>query len=342
MIRSFALLALLSMCLSSCAQAPKPSGSFRVMSYNIEWFSEDANPGRIANLNQILTKLSPDIIGVQEVQSKKALQQIFPADQYEIALLDDPKENQEIGVVVRKPMKIVKWEMLFPGAELDDAFPGKRDVIKATVKLADGKEVSVYSFHAKSRRGGRWVNDKQRIAAARLFSAYLQNRPDEVSIVCGDFNDTPDDASMNVYENGTNDTTPGTVTPKNPLMMNLMEPLYRKDTVTLDLDRLFRGQDLEPVVPGAYQENEKWRGKEHKFPDDLKVTQTCFDQILVRASKANWFTGQINVYAGAETMRGSDHRIQFSPDGESVNYTEKGTRASDHLPVYADFKSPAN
>lgn len=326
-------------CVAACAQQEPDPSRMRILTYNIQWFSEDANPDRIENVKAILNQLQPNIVAMQEIQSLKALRQLY-GPEWQIAIKDDPKENQEQAIAVRAPYKLIKFETVFPGPTLDFAFPGGRDVMRAEVELPNKQTVVVYSAHLKSRRGGRWVTDEQREMAARLLAGYLKSRPNELSIVCGDMNDSPDDRSMNILESGDLNARPGPVSFSDPIMVNLMEPLYRKDTVTLDLDRKFLGDALEPVVEGAYAENEKWRGKEHKFPDDLEVTQTCFDQILIRPSLTKWYSGKTSVFAGVEALRGSNGRTTVDEKTQTVTYTEKGSQASDHLPVYSDFKMP--
>ncbi|MBN8691076.1 MAG: endonuclease/exonuclease/phosphatase family protein [Armatimonadetes bacterium] len=320
---------------SSCAFAQQPTNNLRVMTYNIYWFAEDSNPERIANVKQILDTVKPNIVALEEIQSKKALEQIFDS-KWSIGMADDPKEYQEPCIAVKAPYKLVKSELLFTSPALNFAFPGGRDVLRAEVLTPKGTTLVFYVCHLKSRRGGRWITDQQRELAAGMLAGYIAGQKNENSIVLGDMNDTPDDRSMNILETGNLLVKGGQESVPNPLMVNLCEPLYRKNYVSLDLDRLFKGQPLAPVVMGAYQSNEELRGKEHKFPDDVKVVQTLFDQILV---SPNLFPKHVktDIYSGAEALRGSGSKVKVVEEPYSVTYTEMGTKASDHLPVFADF-----
>lgn len=330
------LLFLIPVACNSAQDAGGDDGKLRVMTYNIQWFSEDSDPVRIKNIKEILDKTTPDIVGLQEIQSKKALRQVFD-DSWSIGIQDDPKQFQEVAIAVRKPYKLVKTELLFTSPALDFAFPGNRDVLRAEVETPEGEKVFVYVNHLKSRRGGRWVTDQQREQAAGMLAGYLAAMKGENSIVLGDMNDSPDDRCVNILESG-NTMAPGGASewPK-PLLHNLCEPLYRKNFVSIDLNRLFKGEALSPVVPGAYNSNEELRGKEHKFPDDVKVTQALFDQILVSPSLFGKLEGKAFIYTEPNSMKGSNGRIQMDEGTGNVTYTEKGTRASDHQPVYADF-----
>lgn len=314
-------------------QGAKPEGHVRVMTYNIQWFSEDANPQRIANLKSILDTARPDVVGLQEIQSIRALRQVFGSE-WEIAGQDDARQNQELFIAVRKPYKIEKWELVFPSPTLDFAFPGNRDVLKATISTPDDKELVVYVNHFKSRRGGRMQTDSQRVMAAGLLAAYINAQTDKNEVVLGDFNDAPNDQAPNVLASG-DLLTPGGPKPIERLLVNLIRPLADQDYVTIGLGDLYGGQrTFRPVSPGAKADNDRLRGKDYNFPGDVKVFQTCFDQIFVNPELAT--RAQVPViYSNADSIRGDSG--QTTIEGDRVIYTRKGTQASDHQPVYVDL-----
>lgn len=340
MIRSTPLfvmpLCVLGLCMACGAgQAQGQEGTVRVMTYNIQWFSEDADPGRIANIKSILNQTKPDVVAVQEIQSRAALRQVFD-DQWEIAVIDDRKEHQEVGIAVRKPFKIVSSGMVFETQALDFAFPGRRDVMRAVVESPTGQTFAVYSLHMKSRRGGRIETDAQREMGTGLLAAYLMAQKDEKAIVLGDMNDAPDDRSANILETGDLRAAAGKTNLDKPLMVNLTDALYRADHVSHGLDRKWLGDPINSVVEGAYAENERLRGINYSFPDDVNVTQILFDQIFVSANLAASVKGGASIFTGEAALRGSRGRTSVGDDG-TVTYTEKGSQASDHLPVYADI-----
>lgn len=344
----FLLLSLALMGLTaSCVTAQPTSNSVRVMTYNIYWLGAEQNPERIANINAIFRQTRPDIVGFQETASRAAAAQVFPSGEWTVGMLDDPREHQELGIAVRKPHRLVKHEMLFPGPAVDFAFPGARDVLRAEIETAAGKKLVVYVVHSKSRRGseatprgfsGRKETDVQRELAAGMLAGWLAGWPKENSVVLGDFNDTPDDRSLNILESGNILAQGGQAGSSNALLTNLTEPLYREDWVSLDLDRRFVGEPIEARVPGAMASNEEWRGKEHRFPDDLKVSQTLFDQILIRTNSGLKPVGRAQIFSGAEALRGSDTRVRVDSTTRVPTFTEKGSKASDHLPVFVDLE----
>src|SRR5262249_30706259 len=161
-----------------------------------QWFSEQANPARIAHLRSVLDHLRADLVGFQEIESVRALRQVLD-NGWDIAMADDAEEHQELALGVRRPFQLVGSELLFGGRSLDDFLPGRRDVLRAVVQTPEGEALVVYVVHMKSRRGGRRATDWQREGACGLLAAYLHGRPrGENSLVLGDFNDAPDDRSL--------------------------------------------------------------------------------------------------------------------------------------------------
>ena len=332
--RAFALPILL-LCLSSCgfAQQPDPN-KVRLMTYNIGWFHTGAAPERVANLRTILTEVNPQIVAMQEIEGRECLNLLFDKN-WEVGIFDDPKEYQEQAIAVRKPLKLIKTERMFPGEAFDLGYPNGRDGLRAEIGLPNGKTVVAYVVHFKSRRGGRMQTDNQRQFAAALLAGMLLKDRTENSIVMGDINDAPDDISANILESGNVQAPPGAYKVEKPLMFNTVEDLYRKDYVSHGLARNYRGSALPPFVAGAFAENERTRGIDYKYPDDLKVTQIMFDQILIRDNMKPWFV-KANVYSSEAALRGRSGKIKFNDDG-TVSYLEEGYQASDHLPVFVDL-----
>lgn len=308
--------------------------SLRVMTYNIEWFSEGANPFRVEKIKSILDSVNPNVVAVQEIQSKAALAQIFD-DQWTISIKDDPAEFQETGIAVKKPYEVIEGDTVFKDPGLDFAFPGGRNVYRAVVKAPSGETITFYVVHCKSRGGGRLQTDVQREAAAGMLASYIRAKKEANVVVLGDFNDCPDDVSVNILESGNLLSPGGRSKLENPLLVNLMEPVYDADGITHGLAALFKGDELKPYIPGAKDQNEKLRGKEYNFPGDVHIEQILFDQILVSPALAKR-AGAPTIFSGRQALEGRVGSTNRVADGKA-EYVEKGTRASDHLPAYVDF-----
>lgn len=331
-----------ALALLACSRGQENVTGTRVMTYNIEWFSEDAAPERIQNLKKIIQEIQPNVIGFQEAQSKAAIRQILGSD-WVIGMADDPAQFQEVGIAVKAPYKLLRTEWLFPGEALNYAFPDRRDVLRAELESPSGGRFAVYVVHMKSRRGseatpagysGRNETDRQREQACAMLAGYLTGRPNERHLVLGDFNDSPDDRSLNILESGNLFAKGGPSQWTEPLLVNLSEPLYRQDFVTIGLDRAFVGKALEPKVAGAMKSNEDTRGKEHRFPQDVPVAQTLFDQILISPDLKK-AVNKIEIHSSVACLQGKRGRTERTDSG--ANYIEKPTRASDHLPVFVDL-----
>lgn len=303
----------------------------RVAAYNIEWFGEDANPTRIENLKSVLGNVKADVMGFSEIRSRKALGQIL-GEEWSVGMTDDG-EVQENAVAVRAPFKLKKWEMLFAGKALDFAWPGGRDCLRAEVETPGGKSITVYVLHLKSRGGpSRLGTDARREAAAGMLAAWIKARPEENHVVMGDLNDAPDDRSIRVLATGDLNAVAGRPKAGEPaLLKNLFSDLYAKNGVSFGLAEEFRGDPVPPVIPGAMADNDRLRGIEYRYPQDVRVKQVLFDQILVSPKIGADGTA---VYAGVDALRGSAGRVR---NGEE---TVKGTLASDHLPVHTDLTLP--
>lgn len=328
----FLALGLLLVCVASCQE--QKAGT-RVCAYNMEWLSEEAHPERIGRLKTIIRQINPDILAMEEVQSRAAVEQLFDSS-WDIAIKDDLAEYQEPALAVKKPYKIEDYDTVFKDASLDVAFPGGRDVLRVVVVSPSGSRTAFYVLHMKSRSGGRLATDPQRKMAAGLLAAYLCNKTNENAVVLGDLNDCPDDESVNILETGNVRAKAGRYKVENPLLVNLSEAMYDLDMVTHGLIDLFRGAPPSPVVPGSKEENERWRGKDYDFVNDSKIHQTLLDQILVSpALAAN--KPEIKVHTSRECFEGKRGRTLRDDNGVAT-YTEKGTRASDHVPIYVDLK----
>jgi endonuclease/exonuclease/phosphatase family metal-dependent hydrolase len=307
----------------------------RFATYNIEWFGEDAAPERVQRLKSVIKSLDADVVALQEIQSLAALRQVF-GDEWTLHGQDEPDEDQDVALAVRKPFRVESAGNLFRAPELDEAFPGKRDVLQAVIVAPNGEKFRVYVLHNKSRGGGRMKTDRQREMAMGMLAAWIASRPDDEQIVLGDMNDGPDDVSVNILESGNLRAPAGRHAWEKPLLVNLSEPLYDADGVTHGLYKLYKGEaKMEARVPGAKEENERLRGKEYRFPADVAVEQILFDQILISPSLASR-AAPARIFAEKDALEGEAGRTEKDASGKAV-YRIKATRASDHLPVYFDL-----
>jgi endonuclease/exonuclease/phosphatase family metal-dependent hydrolase len=305
----------------------------KIATYNIYFLDENISPDRKNALQKVIGALNADIIAFQEISNRAALENILP-ESYEIAILDDPAEIQKVALAVRQPLILGAYHSVFPSEALNDAFPRKRDLLQ--VEVTSGKDVLHFLVHhPKSRRRSRIVTDKRRARASELILQHIRKSLSGKNVILlGDFNDNPDDRSLNILERGDPDALGGIDTKDDTFLYNATESLLRENTCSYGYNYLYKGHKGESfplAVSGSRLENNKWRGIEHSYWDDVKVKAILFDQILLSMGlKVNVKqTGVLNLTAA---VTGEGSKIKF--ENNRIIYTKRGSFASDHVPVW--------
>ncbi len=254
----------------------------KIATYNIYFLDDGIREEREQNLQRVIRELDADIIGFQEINNPAALENILP-EEYEIAMVDDPDEVQDLALAVRPPFRIESYRHVFPDPDYNDAFPRSRDLLQVEVGNHN-LEFVVLVHHAKSRRGGRSHTDPRREAASKHIVAYIKkNLSGEKIILLGDFNDNPDDRSLNILEYGKFDARGGIDRIADTFLFNTTEELASKDYCSYGYSYIYENIEADTLalkVERTRRVNNKWRGKEYDFWD-LEIKANLFDQILV-------------------------------------------------------------
>lgn len=296
----------------------------RVASYNIKFFSTGVtNQGtRLDKLKSVVQILDADVIGLQEIDDRAALELLFPTNAWEILIDDASDDDQDLALAARKSsVKVNSQKFLFPNAQDNQFFPDKRDVLCAELELANSTNSSatfyVLVHYAKSRYGGRATTDYRREGASvKLVDMLKQDFDDKDFILLGDFNDNPDDRSLNILETGDVNAQGGPEEIDGPLLINLMDQLCAEGHVSHGRSAVdIIGDRVNTIDPNSRQRNNNARGTDTNTGDIL------FDQILFPVSMANKYVqGSAKVFDNSVAIQGSGSNV-----------------ASDHLPVYAEF-----
>ena len=300
----------------------------RVATYNIKYLSTDVTneDDRLDKLRQVIEKLDADVIGLQEIDNRKALELIFDPAKWILVIDDDSNKTQDLALVVRRPFGVSSLaadfdaddeHFLFSGVD-NSWFPDRRDVLSVEITAPNEDETFfVMVHHAKSRSGGRATNDHRRVEASRHIIQTLESGFDEtLFILLGDFNDNPDDESLNILETGDPDALAGPEQIAGPFLINLTEPLLIKGHVSNGLNTAnIQNNVLNTLDPDSRARNNTARGT------DQHTGRILFDQLLIPA----WM---IERWVEDSTAVFND------PVAASGNTTN---RASDHVPVFADF-----
>ena len=305
----------------------------RIATYNIKFLDAQDLPSqgdRENKLEEVVESLQADIIALQEIDDRAALEMIFDPSEWWLIMDDDSGHTQDLAVAVRRHLGVPGFDaadqdaddedFLFPGVANNSPFPNRRDVLHVEVGIPDEDlALHVLVVHAKSRFGGRATTDPRREHAARLLLQRLEQEfDDDLYVLLGDFNDSPDDRSLNILESGSPHAAAGPEEIQGPFLINLTEPLWADDHVSHGR----KSNELTPdasrvdlVDPGSRDRNNSLRGTDAHTGDIL------FDQILIPPS-------MLTHYQAGSTA------VFDLPVAVLGNNT---TRASDHLPVFADF-----
>lgn len=312
------------------------SQTIKIASYNIYFLDDGIKQERKERLQKIIDDLDADIIGFQEINNEAALRNIL-SDDYAIAIIDGKNDVQDVALAVREPYRIKSKSLVFSGKKYDFAFPRNRDLLEVIVEI-EGKEYTFFIHHAKSRRGGRIKTDKQRSEASRLIVDYVKKKKMNESIIfIGDFNDNPDDQSLNILESANPNAEGGVDTIPDQFFFNTAEELLEKDMVSHGLYYKYRGKNpryVDPVVRGSRYENNRFRNKKHDYWKDVKIKETLLDQILVSMNLKN-AVKEVSLYTKPIAVTGSKSSIKFKND--KLIYTKRGDFASDHIPVWIEL-----
>jgi exonuclease III len=248
-MRTFRLVTAAWVLLAACASVALGEGQrVRVASYNIKFFKVGVqNQGdRLDKLKRVVQLLDADVIGLQEIDDRAALELLFPPATWTILIDDDSGDDQDVAIVVRKPLKVLGFDQdldaddanfVFSGQQNDSAFPNRRDLLFAEVR--DERDAqhpvnfTVMVHHAKSRFEGRHTTDPRREAAAEAIVRVIEQRFDDRNVILlGDMNDAPDDRSLNILETGDPAAPGGPEEIDGPFMLNLMERLWAQGHVS--------------------------------------------------------------------------------------------------------------
>ncbi|CAN5819964.1 endonuclease [soil metagenome] len=174
----------------------------------MKWTSERYN-AKLKNLSKVILAMGngtgPDILGMAEVENRNVLVDLttktdLAKQKYGIVHFDShDKRGIDVAMIYKKKkFKVLEAKTIFVPMPSDSSFT--RDIL--LVKGVLGKKDTLYIFvnHWPSRRGGEEASAGRRmIAAQKLRNAedsILKIFPNAKILAMGDFNDEPDDKSI--------------------------------------------------------------------------------------------------------------------------------------------------
>jgi endonuclease/exonuclease/phosphatase family metal-dependent hydrolase len=152
---------------------------------NTKYWNKKAFKNKIDNISKVIKAIDADIVSLQEIESKRALQILLkklPSYKYSYFLKN---KNSAIGVAI-----ISRFEIIENRAIVTDIYSKySRPILKSTI-LIEGKKLIIYSNHWKSKRSA----ESTRIPYAQSLYRDIQTlKQDEDYIVLGDLNSNYDE-----------------------------------------------------------------------------------------------------------------------------------------------------
>jgi endonuclease/exonuclease/phosphatase family metal-dependent hydrolase len=278
------------------------------------WFSTDkaALETKLDHLCKVLLPLNggrgPDILAVAEIESGRAaelLQQALnkrlrnPALHYKNVLFEEVVSGRHIApaIITRLPVEGNRTHLL-----------GRRlRILEGRVK-ASGKPLVIIASHWSSRVGGQSKTEPGRdkygdMIYGRFKEMYLAN-PKIDLLVCGDFNDNPDDPSVVDHLHATSDKSAVLTGGRDPKLFDLFTELYKKGEASL-----YYGSKRNPK-------------------------KYLFDQVCVSPGMLDNEGWSVDVSSATVVKQMADDTgrpIRFGTERDKRPLSERG--ASDHFPV---------
>lgn len=319
---------------------PLGAEAVRVATFNIKFLSVRDSPcgrlpvedvrtqgQRLEKLREVIRILDAQVIGLQEIDDRQALETLFDPAQWTLIIDDESQDCQDLALAVRLPLQARGFTPpdfdaddgnFLAAAEDNEFFPRRRDLLSVEIETPAGYRFWVLVHHAKSRAEGRADSDERRAGAgARIVALIRQRLADQPLVLVGDFNDSPDDRALNILESGDARAEARMEDEPGAFLENLTEPLFAEDRVSFGRNsENLKGNRVATVAPGTRQRNFELRRT------NMNTGDLLFDQLLVSpALLPAYVKGSARVFDDPVAVRGNDR-----------------DRASDHLPVYADFE----
>ncbi|MFP4572304.1 MAG: endonuclease/exonuclease/phosphatase family protein [Desulfobacterales bacterium] len=329
--------------LVQASAVPAGSECFRVASWNVENLFDLSHDGteysgyipgakygwnenmldvKLDNLSRVIADLSPDVIGLQEVESKRALTRLQER-------LKSTKENFSHAIIANDKSAAVKCALLskYPVIFHDEIrVPGEgRSILRADVEIS-GSRLVVFVNHWKSKSGP----ESRRIAYARALAEEVGKLPKDTDyILLGDFNSNYDELRTIRDRSSLNDTNGKTG-------INHVLKTVSGDEI-IDEKDLAENQDKK-LHYNLWAELEKQRRWSSLFfgtpcsPDAILLPAALYDDKGI-----SYVDNSFDKFdPGYLFDRGRLLRWQRADRGKGRHL---GSGYSDHLPVYACFKT---
>jgi endonuclease/exonuclease/phosphatase family metal-dependent hydrolase len=287
------------------------------------WFADGGAlfEQKVKNLTEVLAALGdgrgPDILALAEVEAESAAAEALMdslnqtikqgTPPYRHLLIKNPHGGRNIATAILTRLPVVEDRTQLIGR--------RHRILEGHIEV-NGRELVVLATHWTSRVSDKVGEGRDKYADQIYgrFRAMYKSSPDVSLLVCGDFNDNPDDVSVTKHLHAIGDLNEVKANGDPPMLYDLFAKLW---------DEQASGGRQHPVGTHFY------RGKAN-----------IFDQIVVSPGMVNGQGGWQCLVETAEIVkhrfvvprgRSKGHPLAFGTEREKVPLTERGV--SDHLPV---------
>jgi len=282
--------------------------SQKTSNYSREFFLK-----KIENIRKVLIDLNPDIIGLQEIETKRAIEELFNHIKdlnYKCFVMADKPQFSIVKTALISRYKIIQ-------AIGYKTIPDVRNILLAKI-LVNNDTLVIFVNHWKSKRGP----ESERIKIAKIHRKILDSlfsiNPKMKVISLGDFNTHFDDNESDVIEGDAFNYK---------LVVGLKDYLINNNYL-YDLWNELE-EDVRNKKIGSHYFRNKWGTLDH-----ILVSQSLLDT----NSTIYYIKSSFNVFRANYllTIDGIPYRWQIEFEGDFTIHLGKGF--SDHLPIYAKFR----
>ncbi|MBX3171934.1 MAG: hypothetical protein KF760_31270 [Candidatus Eremiobacteraeota bacterium] len=211
------------------AEIQPEEGVFSLVTYNMKNFfdaqGQDPKKGstekpiwEVNALTKVLIRSGAEVVTAQEVENESVLQR-WPEQLPNItAPATNDKRGINLGVLSKYPMLQV---ITHKEVNLEGDRHFSRDLLRVDLDV-QGETVSVYTTHSYSQRRDEMAKeaDLQRLAEAnaikQIVTREMQEFPNRLYIITGDFNDTTEAPALQALLHGPGDKLMDTLTGQEP------------------------------------------------------------------------------------------------------------------------------
>jgi hypothetical protein len=254
--------------------------NIRIATYDIgKLFDENTEQQakRLKELKQNIAALDAQIIAFQGNFNRKVFNTLFNSGEFTFSFDDDGATSyHKLAIAVREPFRIESSKTLL--------FNGVSKLLVS--KVMSPKIIEPYyilNYCAIDRFGGRIITDCSRIESSKSLLHYIVSEDSfKQYVLLGNFNDSPDDASLNILEKGDLKASAEMENNKGPFLINLTEPLLIYNQVSY---LKYNRSEINKVVPDSRQLNfAKLHGYEEFLSDQILVPPNTYNDYIEKSA----------------------------------------------------------